>query len=67
MKGYQSKTESFAEGGAVLGRTTDFMKTPDRFREAKGRIDNFGKGEKGSSQQTCAPAEKGKSLPLPKK
>lgn len=32
-KGYMSKTESFAAGGAVLGRSTDFLKTPDRFRQ----------------------------------
>lgn len=31
-KGYLAKNESFAAGGPVLGRTTDFMKTPDRFR-----------------------------------
>jgi hypothetical protein len=31
-KGYQSKVASYAEGGAVLGRTRDFMKEPDRFR-----------------------------------
>ena len=28
-KGHLSKTESFAQGGAVLGRTRDFMKEPD--------------------------------------
>lgn len=30
-KGYMGKSESFAAGGPVLGRTTDFLKTPDRF------------------------------------
>jgi hypothetical protein len=49
-KGYQGKSESFAQGGAVLGRTTDFMKTPDRFREmrsakeANKTQDDFAKG-----------------------
>lgn len=31
-KSYMGKRESFAEGGAVLGRTRDFIKEPDRFR-----------------------------------
>lgn len=49
-KGYAGKTESFAAGGAVLGRTKDFMKTPDRFRDSqfkKGTEDDFGKSGKG--------------------
>jgi len=31
-KGYMGKTENFAEGGEVLGRSRDFLKEPDRFR-----------------------------------
>lgn len=64
-KGYQGKVESFAAGGAVLGRTKDFMKTPDRFRDSqfkKATEDNFGK----AGGQSDAPAAKGKSLSLPK-
>lgn len=34
-KGYQGRTASYAKGGEVLGRTKDFMKTPDRFRESQ--------------------------------
>lgn len=34
-KGYQGKSESFAKGGPVLGRTTDFLKTEDRFTGRK--------------------------------
>lgn len=69
-KGHRSKTESFAAGGPVLGRTTDFMKTPDRFREQKGRVDNFGKADNDDDDgegKTPAPPARGKSLPLPKK
>lgn len=64
-KGHMSKTESFAEGGPVLGRSCDFMKTPDRFRENTGRVDNFGKSDKDDDdgEGDCpAPAAKGKSL-----
>lgn len=57
-KGTGPKDASYAEGGAVLGRSTDFMKTPDRFRDNKGRTDNFGKGD----GKDGAPAAKGKSL-----
>jgi hypothetical protein len=31
-KGYQSKDEGFAKGGAVLGKNSEFLKTEDRFR-----------------------------------
>lgn len=34
-KGHLSKTEQFAAGGAVLGRSRDFLKTEDRFRGTK--------------------------------
>lgn len=59
-KGYQGQAQSFAQGGEVLGRTKDFMKTPDRFRESqfkKGTEDVFGKG-----QGTANPEGKDKSL-----
>lgn len=62
MKGSGPKTASYAEGGAVLGRTKDFMKTEDRFRASqfkKKTEDVFGKGEGGKS---AAPAAKSKSL-----
>lgn len=32
-KGHRSKEASFAAGGPVLGRTRDFMKIPDEFRD----------------------------------
>jgi hypothetical protein len=60
VKGSGPKTASYAEGGAVLGRTKDFMKTPDRFRESqfkKKTEDVFGKGE-----STANPKGKDKSL-----
>jgi hypothetical protein len=31
-KGGDVRTANYAEGGAVLGRTRDFMKEPDEFR-----------------------------------
>lgn len=34
-KGYLGKTESFAKGGEVLGRSRDFLKTEDRFTGQK--------------------------------
>lgn len=60
-KGYEGKTQSFAEGGLVLGRTKDFIKEPDRFRDSQFRKkteDDFGKG----SGKSEAPPAKGKSL-----
>lgn len=61
-KGYQSATQSFAKGGAVLGKESRFMKTPDEFRDDKSNAtdETWGKGMKGD---TTAPAPKGKSLP----
>lgn len=64
-KGYASKSEAFAEGGAVLGRTDDWWKDSNRFTGKKPpaepeRFDNFEKGAvKG---QVKAPPAKGKSL-----
>lgn len=62
-KGYLSKNESFAEGGAVLGRTRDFLKEPDRFRgtpnpKVEPTEDDFGK--KGGTSRNAAPPTKGK-------
>lgn len=60
-KGYQGKAASYATGGEVLGRTKDFMKTPDRFRDSQFKTkteDNFGK----SGGKNEAPAAHGKSL-----
>ena len=63
-KNYSGKSASFAKGGEVLGRTKDFMKTPDRFRDSqftKKTEDVFGKGE-----STPNPKGKDKSLPAVK-
>lgn len=64
-KGYEGKTQHFAAGGEVLGRTKDFMKTPDRFRDSQFKKqeptqDNFGKD--GGGDAGCAPPAHGKSL-----
>jgi hypothetical protein len=63
-KGYMSKTESFAQGGVVLGRTKDFMKTPDTFREEGGKATDevYGKGSKAPRDHVAAPPAKGKTL-----
>lgn len=63
-KGYMSKNESYAQGGAVLGRTTNFMKTPDTFREEgeSATDETYGKGLKAPKDHVGAPAAKGKSL-----
>lgn len=65
-KNYMGKTESFAKGGSVLGRTKDFLKTPDRFTgTSNGPLkdsstdENFSK----SGGKDEAPAAKGKCLP----
>lgn len=66
-KGYLAKDEAFAQGGAVLGRTTSFMKEEDRFRGKpnpanQATQDDFGKGAKGAKGgQNAAPPVKGKS------
>jgi hypothetical protein len=69
-KGYQGKTESYAQGGAVLGRNSSFMKTPDTFRgslqpnPAPVKTDeNWGKGASGKKGDggPAAPAAKSKS------
>lgn len=72
MKGYHGKAESFAAGGAVLGRTKDFMKTEDKFRSqqykpAPKTDEVFGKGAPSHGDTgISAPPVKGKSLPMPK-
>lgn len=69
-KGYLGKSESFAAGGPVLGRTTDFMKTPDTFRGKlqpnppnQSSDENWGKGAKGPKGDggPAAPSGKDKS------
>lgn len=66
-KGYMGKAQAFAKGGAVLGKESEFMKKPDRFRNDGGpnrdptpepTEDNFGK----VGGKDCAPVAKGKSL-----
>ena len=62
-KGHQSKDETFAKGGAVLGRTTDFMKTPDRFREIRSAKDaNKTEDDWGKGSSAANPVGEDKSL-----
>lgn len=69
-KGYQGSTQKFAQGGPVLGKVSDFMKTPDQFRDDRSNAtdENWGKGESGKKGDggPAAPAAKGKSLPAVK-
>jgi hypothetical protein len=66
IKSYTGKKASYAKGGGVLGRTTDFMKTPDRFRDSqfkKQTEDDYGGSKTGlGSGKVTAPAVKEKSL-----
>ena len=66
-KGFKGKHESFASGGAVLGRSRDFMKEADRFRgsdqpnPAPVKTDeDWDKGDSGG--KNAAPPAKGKQL-----
>ncbi len=65
-KNYAGKTAHYAQGGAVLGKVSSFMKTPDQFRDDRGNEtdENWGKdtgGVKGDGGP-AAPAAKDKSL-----
>ncbi len=59
MKGYKGHNETFAKGGGKLGRTRDFLKTPDQFRTDKGVEQDYGSKSKAASG-------KDKSLPAVK-
>lgn len=48
-KGSGAKSASYAAGGAVLGRTRDFMKTPDKFRTDKPAEKDYCKDHAGTS------------------
>jgi len=71
-KGYLGKTESFAKGGAVLGKNSEFLKTENRFLgrklpehgEAEETEDRFEKGAVNAT--TPAPKSKGKTESMPK-
>lgn len=43
------KDACYATGGAVLGKQSEFMKTPDRFRGEQVDPNTFGKGAKGQA------------------
>jgi hypothetical protein len=56
-KGHRPMDASYAQGGAVLGRTRDFMKTPDEFREDRSNKTDEVWG-KGSSAKNPKAADK---------
>jgi hypothetical protein len=62
-KGYLSKNEAFAEGGPVLGKESEFLKTPNRFIGGKlskpeGTEDVFGKGSSTTNPKAKDKSEK---------
>lgn len=59
MHSKSHNNETFAKGGGKLGRTRDFLKTPDAFRTDKGVEQTYTKKGKGSEG-------KDKSLPVVK-
>lgn len=65
-KGGDIRTASYAQGGAVLGRTRSFLKEPDQFRtDSSNKTDEvFGKGapSKGDGPGGDAPPAKGKQI-----
>lgn len=68
-KGHKPMQASYAAGGPVLGRTVDFMKTPDEFRDprhanpAADADQKYGKSGPGAGKgEVKAPAAAGKSL-----
>jgi hypothetical protein len=70
-KGFMQKHQSFAQGGEVLGKTSKWLKSQDRFSENEGPLernktqDNFEKGATTPSI-TGAPPSRGKVLPTVK-
>lgn len=74
-KGYLGKNDTYAKGGAVLGRTRDFMKEPDGadqkatgnviYKNPDGPDQDYAKGKKGKSGG-APKARPDKSLPAVK-
>lgn len=61
-----SKTIRYARGGAVIGKVSEFMKTPNEFSEAShgsGATDEvFGKGGGGQASGNSNPTPKNKAI-----
>lgn len=61
-----SKTMRYARGGAVIGKTSEFMKTPNEFTEpshGSGATDEvFGKGGGGQASGNSNPTPKNKAI-----
>lgn len=61
-----SKTIRYARGGAVIGKVSEFMKTPNEFTErshASGDSDEvFGKGGDGQASGNSNPTPKNKAI-----
>lgn len=66
-KQISSSNPELAKGGGELGRTRDFMKTPNRFldcqfKPAPKTDETWGKGDSAPADAITAPAGKDKSL-----
>lgn len=62
-KGYMGKDMAYAAGGPVIGKDSEFLKTPDRFRgspvpKPEPTQDVFGKGSKKSAPKAKDKSEK---------
>ena len=57
------KTACYARGGAVIGKESAFLKTPDRFRGPAVDPNTFGKGGKGNPGQASGHANPTVKLP----
>lgn len=66
MKSYGLKSASYAKGGPVIGKTSEFIKTPDKFRDSQFKSktsEDYGGSSAGLGPgKTKAPAAKDKSL-----
>lgn len=54
-KGHKPVNCSYAKGGAVIGQTSQFMKTPDNFRSPDQKVKNYGK----AADKAVPPKRKG--------
>lgn len=63
-KGYRGQTQHFAKGGSVLGKTSEFLKTPDEFTGRKNGplAENATDEDWGKGSSKANPAAKGKVL-----
>lgn len=64
-KSRMSQTACYAQGGPVLGKTSEFMKTPDSFRSEVTVPVTYGKGGGGQAKGKANPKPSNKQAPKP--